>query len=40
MYFFRKDEKGELELVISVHVDDLLMAVKPETLKVIKENIK
>ena len=38
--FFWKDEKGKLELVISVHVDDLFMAKDTETLKVIKENIK
>ena len=34
--FFWKDENGKLELVISVHVDDLFMAGKPDTLKVIK----
>ena len=34
---FRKDEKGKLELVMSVHVDDVFMAGKPETLKFIKE---
>ena len=38
--FFSKDEKGKLELVISVHVDYVFMAGKPETLKVIKERIK
>ena len=38
--FFRKYEKGKLELVISVHVDDVFMAGKPEALKVIKEKIK
>ena len=38
--FFWKDEKGKLELVMSVHVDDIFMADKLETLKVIKENIK
>ena len=31
--FFRKDEKGKLELVMPVHVDDIFMAGKPETLK-------
>ena len=34
--FFQKDEKGNLELVMSVHVDDVFMAVKLETLKDIK----
>ena len=38
--FFRKDEKGELEIVMSVHTDDIFMAGKPETLKIIKEKIK
>ena len=38
--FFRKYEKGKLELVISVHVYDVFMAGKPETLKLIKEKIK
>ena len=33
---FWKYEKGKLELVISVHVDDVFMAGKQETLKVIK----
>ena len=28
--------KGKLELVVSVHVDDVFMAGKPETLKLIK----
>ena len=37
---FRKYEKNNLELVMSVHVDDIFMAGKTETLKVIKENIK
>ena len=38
--FFQKYEKGKLELVMSVHVDDVFMAGKPETLKAIKENNK
>ena len=38
--FFRKYEKGKLEIVMSVHVDDVFMAGKPETLKVIKERSK
>ena len=38
--FFWENEKGKLELVMSVHVDDVFMADKPETLKSIKENIK
>ena len=33
---FMKDEKGKLELVMSVHVDNLFMAGNPETIKVIK----
>ena len=37
---FQKYEKGNLEIVMSVHVDDIFMAGNPETLKVIKENIK
>ena len=37
MNFFRKYGKGKLELVMSVHVDDIYMAGKPEKLKVIKE---
>ena len=37
---FRKDEKGKLELVMSVHVDGVFVAGKPETLKVIKEKTK
>ena len=36
MHFFRKYEKGKLELVMSVRADALFMADKPETLKVIK----
>ena len=40
MHFFMKYEKGELELVMSVHVDNVFMAGKPKTLKDIKENIK
>ena len=35
-----KTKKGKLQLVISVHVDDVFMDVNPETLKVIEENIK
>ena len=38
--FFMKDEKGKLYLVVSIHVDNLFMAGKSETLKDIKENIK
>ena len=34
---FKKDEKGKLELVMSVHVDGVFVACKPESLKVIKE---
>ena len=33
---FRKYEKGKLEIVMSVHVDDAFMAGNPETLKYIK----
>ena len=40
MHFFRKYEKGKLEIVTSVHVYDIFMAGNPETLKIIKENIK
>ena len=38
--FFREYEKGMLELVVSVHVYNVLMAGKPETLNNIKERIK
>ena len=38
--FFWKDEKGNLELVMLVHVDDAFLGGKPEMLKVIKEKIK
>ena len=38
--FFRKYEKGKLELVMSVNVDNIFMADKPETLKDIKEKTK
>ena len=38
--FFRKYEKGKLELVMSVHVDDAFMDGNPEKLKSIEENIK
>ena len=34
--FFGKFEKGKLELVMSIHVDDVFMAGKPETPKEIK----
>ena len=34
--FLRKDEKGKLELVMSVHVDDVFVAGNMETLKNIK----
>ena len=40
MHFFRKYEKGKLELVMSVHANDVFMVCNPETLKVIKEKIK
>ena len=33
---FRKDEKGRIEIVMSVHLEDVFMAVKTETLKNIK----
>ena len=38
--FFRKYEKGKLELVMSVHEDGVFMSGKPETLKVNSEKIK
>ena len=38
--FFRKDEKGKLELLMSAHMDDVFVAGKAETLKVITEKIK
>ena len=38
--FFRKYEKRKLELVMPVHVNNVFMAGKPETLKGIKEKIK
>ena len=34
--FYKKDGDGKLELVMSVHVDGVYMARKPETLKKIK----
>ena len=37
---FRKYDKGKSELVISVLVDDVFISDKPESLKVIKEEIK
>ena len=37
--FFEKYDKGYLELVISVHVEDVLMAVNPETSMNTKEKI-
>ena len=40
MHFILESRKSKLELVMSVHVDDVFMAGEPETLKVIKENIK
>ena len=30
--FHKKDDKGKVELVMSMHVDDVFMAVKSETL--------
>ena len=38
--FYKKDEYGKLELVISVHLDDVLMVGNPDTLNKIKEMIK
>ena len=38
--FYKKDEKGKLELVMSVHVYDVFMAVKPYTLEKLKDFIK
>ena len=38
--FFGKYEKGKFELVMSIHVGNVFMAGKPETLKNIKEKIK
>ena len=37
--FLRKYDKGNLELVMSVHVDDVFMADKTKTLKNIKEKM-
>ena len=39
-FLFRKYQKGKLEIVMSVHGDDVFMDSKPEKLKVIKEMIK
>ena len=38
--FYKKDDIGRLELVMSVHVDDVFMAGNRETLEKIKDNIK
>ena len=38
--FFKKSDNGKLERIISVHVDNLCMTGKPETLKNIKRNGK
>ena len=32
LYFYKKDEGGKLELVMSVHVDNVFMAGKNEAL--------
>ena len=37
---FGKYEKGKSDIVMSVHVDDVLVAVKTEILKYITENTK
>ena len=37
--FHKKDDKGKVELVMSMHVDDVFMAVKSETLEKLKELI-
>ena len=37
---YSKYDEGKLELVVSVHLDDLLIAGRPETLESIKELIK
>ena len=39
-WYFRKDVKWKVEVVISVHIDDIFMVRNPETLKHIKENTK
>ena len=38
--FYKKEEGGKLELVISVHVDDVFMSGRTKTLENIKELIK
>ena len=38
--FYKKDNDGKLELVISFHIYDVFMSVRPETLENIKETIK
>ena len=38
--FYKKYDNGELELVMSVHVDNVFMEGNPETLDKIKEKIK
>ena len=38
--FYKKDYCGKLETVMSVHVDDVIMSVMPETLENIKYMIK
>ena len=37
--FYKTYDNGKLELMISVHIDYVLMAWKPEILKNIKEKI-
>ena len=37
--FYKKYDSGKLELVMSVHIDDVFMAVKPETPENFKEMI-
>ena len=36
LFFYKKDDNGKLELVMSVHVDNDFMAGNPETLDKIK----
>ena len=38
--FFKKYGKGKLELIMSVHLDDVFMDSKPDTLNNTKEKIK
>ena len=38
--FFKKYDKGKLELVMSVHVYDIVMSGKPESINNTKEKIK